>query len=79
MLNVVIIGSVVKSRSLLYEQQLNQKENKLKKHFKVLGGFIDFKLNEIKSADRIYNYRNKMEFTFSPNRWVLESEPEGVR
>ena len=46
--------------------------------FQRIGGFGDFKLNDIKSADPIYYYRNKMEFTFSPHRWVLDSEPEGV-
>ena len=67
-----------KLQSLLYEEQLKEKEKQVEEAFQRLGGFTDFKLNEIKGADRIYNYRNKMEFTFSPNRWVLESEPEGV-
>jgi 23S rRNA (uracil-5-)-methyltransferase RumA len=46
--------------------------------FQRIGGFGDFKFLDIKSADPIYYYRNKMEFTFSPHRWVLDSEPEGV-
>jgi 23S rRNA (uracil1939-C5)-methyltransferase len=35
-------------------------------------------INGVRSAENKYNYRNKMEFTFSPHRWILESEPEGV-
>ena len=67
-----------KIQSLTYEQQLNQKEKQVEEAFQRIGGFGDFKLNDIKSADPIYYYRNKMEFTFSPHRWVLDSEPEGV-
>ena len=67
-----------KIQSLTYEQQLNEKERQVEEAFQRLGGFGDFKLNDIKSADPIYYYRNKMEFTFSPHRWVLDSEPEGV-
>ena len=43
-----------------------------------MGGFIDFSLDDTVGADPNFNYRNKMEFTFSPHRWVLESEPENV-
>jgi len=67
-----------KIQSLTYEQQLNQKEKQVEEAFQRIGGFGDFKLNDIKSADPIYYYRKKMEFTFSPHRWVLDSEPEGV-
>jgi len=67
-----------KLQSLSYKEQLKEKEKQVEEVFQRLGGFDDFKLNEIKGADPVYNYRNKMEFTFSPNRWVLESEPKGV-
>ena len=67
-----------KLQSLSYKEQLKEKAMQVEEAFQRLGGFADFKLNDIKGADPIYNYRNKMEFTFSPNRWVLESEPEGV-
>ena len=67
-----------KLQSLSYKEQLKEKEKQVEEAFQRIGGFIDFKLNEIKGADPVYNYRNKMEFTFSPNSWVLESEPKGV-
>ena len=67
-----------KIQSLSYNQQIKEKSAQVEDAFTRLGGFSDFKLDKIRKADLIYNYRNKMEFTFSPNRWVLESEPEGV-
>ena len=67
-----------KIQSLSYDQQIKEKSAQVEDAFTRLGGFLDFKLDKVRKADLIYNYRNKMEFTFSPNRWVLESEPEGV-
>ena len=40
-----------------------------------IGNFV---IDSIVPANPVYNYRNKMEFTFSPHRWVLEDEPEEV-
>ena len=65
-------------QNLSYEEQLNEKACQVKSVFSKIGGFTDFKLDYIIGANNIYNYRNKMEFTFSPNRWVLSDEPEGV-
>ena len=67
-----------KMQSLSYDQQIKEKSEQVEDAFTRLGGFLDFKLDKVKKAELIYHYRNKMEFTFSPNRWVLESEPEGV-
>lgn len=67
-----------KIQNLAYEKQLIEKANQVEDSFRRLGGFSGFLLSEKIGADKIFNYRNKMEFTFSPNRWVLESEPEGV-
>ena len=67
-----------KLQSLSYDEQIKEKSSQVEDAFNRLGGFTDFKLDKVREADPIYHYRNKMEFTFSPNRWVLESEPEGV-
>jgi|TARA_B100001996_G_scaffold381205_1_gene370173 23S rRNA (uracil1939-C5)-methyltransferase len=67
-----------KLQNLLYEEQLKEKENQVVDTFKRLGSFSDFILTDTVGAPEIFNYRNKMEFTFSPNRWVLETEPENV-
>ena len=67
-----------KIQSLSYDEQIKEKSAQVEDVFTRLAGFTDFKLDKVVKADAIYNYRNKMEFTFSPNRWVLDSEPEGV-
>ena len=67
-----------KIQTLSYDEQIKEKSAQVEDAFSRLGGFTDFKLCSVMKAENIYNYRNKMEFTFSPNRWVLESEPEGV-
>ena len=67
-----------KLQTLSYEEQLKEKEKQVVDAFQRIGGFTDFTINGIRSAENKYNYRNKMEFTFSPHRWILESEPEGV-
>ena len=67
-----------KLQTLSYEEQLKEKEKQVVDAFQRIGGFNDFKINTVRSAENKYNYRNKMEFTFSPHRWILESEPEGV-
>ncbi|MBI89426.1 MAG: 23S rRNA (uracil(1939)-C(5))-methyltransferase RlmD [Candidatus Marinimicrobia bacterium] len=67
-----------KLQSLSYSEQLKEKSAQVEDAFNRIGGFHDFKLEKVRPAKNIYHYRNKMEFTFSPNRWVLASEPEGV-
>mgnify|MGYP001207157787 CR=1 FL=1 len=67
-----------KLQSLSYDKQINEKANQVEDNFRRLGGFSKFSLDDKIVAKQIFNYRNKMEFTFSPHRWVLETEPEGV-
>ena len=67
-----------KIQNLSYKQQVIQKGNQVEDAFRRLGGFKEFKLDKVVEGNPIFNYRNKMEFTFSPHRWVLESEPDGV-
>ena len=67
-----------KIQNLSYKEQLKEKGNQVEDAFQRLGGFKQFKLKKVIEGDPTFYYRNKMEFTFSPHRWVLESEPEGV-
>ena len=67
-----------KVQTLSYEQQIIEKANQVQDVFCRLGGFSDFSLDAKIKAKQIYNYRNKMEFTFSPHRWILEDEPQEV-
>ena len=67
-----------KIQNLSYDKQILEKSNQVEDAFRRLGGFSNFKLADIVKSDSIFNYRNKMEFTFSSNRWVLENEPPDV-
>jgi|TARA_B110000438_G_scaffold66231_3_gene66723 23S rRNA (uracil1939-C5)-methyltransferase len=67
-----------KIQNLSYPEQLKEKTDQVEDAFRRLGGFEDFNLDSAVPADPIFQYRNKMEFTFSPFRWVLNTEPEDV-
>lgn len=67
-----------KIQNLSYPEQLKEKADQVEDAFRRLGGFEDFNLDSAVSASPIFQYRNKMEFTFSPSRWVLNTEPENV-
>ena len=67
-----------KLQNLSYKRQIDEKVSQVEDAFRRIGGLSNFTLDKVREAESIYHYRNKMEFTFSPNRWVLDSEPEGV-
>ena len=56
----------------------NLSKQQIENIFQRQAGINDFKLDAVVPSEQIFNYRNKMEFTFSNNRWVLPGEPEGV-
>jgi len=66
-------------QQLEYDKQLEQKVQQVKDAYKRLAGIDTVTINKIIGADKIYNYRNKMEFTFSNRRWTLPDEDEGVK
>ncbi len=57
-----------------YEAQLNAKQQSVREAFIHTGGFTDVNVNPVIGAENIYFYRNKMEFSFSANRWLTKSE-----
>jgi 23S rRNA (uracil1939-C5)-methyltransferase len=59
-----------KFQQLDYVEQVVQKKQQIENIFRRQAGITNFELDEIISADKIFHYRNKMEFTFSNNRWV---------
>ena len=67
-----------KVQQLSYDEQIEQKKQQIENIFQRQAGINDFKLDAVVPSEQIFNYRNKMEFTFSNNRWVLPDEPEGV-
>ena len=63
-----------KWQNMNYEAQLEFKQNQVLDNFSKIGGVTVEKFNDILGSDKIYNYRNKMEFTFSNKRWLKEDE-----
>ncbi len=63
-----------KWQNMHYKAQLEFKQNQVLDNFSKIGGVTIEKFNDILGSDKIYNYRNKMEFTFSNKRWLKEDE-----
>jgi 23S rRNA (uracil1939-C5)-methyltransferase len=63
-----------KSQDLNYEQQTQFKEEQVKDIFERIGGFKDFIIEPIIPAEKIFYYRNKMEYSFAEKRWLSETE-----
>ena len=63
-------------QNLEYEQQIIAKELQVQDVFRRIGGFKDVACDSIVKCDDIFHYRNKMEFTFSNQEYVPESDKE---
>ena len=63
-----------KTQDLKYEKQINQKEKQIIEALNHLGQINISKIEPIIKSDMIYEYRNKMEFSFSNNRWLINNE-----
>lgn len=61
-------------QQLIYEKQIEQKVQQVKDAYQRLAGIDKVTIDKIIQANQIYNYRNKMEFTFSNRRWILPDE-----
>ncbi|MCH8554249.1 MAG: 23S rRNA (uracil(1939)-C(5))-methyltransferase RlmD [Schleiferiaceae bacterium] len=59
---------------LPYDKQLAFKEKEVINNLKRLGHVTPNEVVPIKGSKEIYNYRNKMEFSFSALRWLTEDE-----
>ena len=65
-----------KWQHLAYETQLHYKERGVLQNLKSIGKVIPETILPIKGVDHPYFYRNKMEFSFSSNRWLTQAEIE---
>lgn len=66
-------------QQLNYDEQIEQKKQQVIDALQRLAGIDNVKLDKVIPSNNIYNYRNKMEFTFSNRRWILPNEPEDVQ
>ena len=58
-------------QNLNYNDQLSQKNTQVKDLFTRIGGIQTPPINKIIGCDNQYNYRNKMEFSYSSNKWIV--------
>ncbi len=63
-----------KQQDLNYEQQLKYKQEQVEEIFRMMGGYQDFETEPIIGSDKIFFYRNKMEFSFADKRWLTKEE-----
>lgn len=63
-----------KWQNMAYEHQLYYKEKEVLENLKRIGKIDIAKTKPILGSEKIYFYRNKMEFSFSSSRWLTESE-----
>ncbi len=63
-----------KQQDLRYEKQLYFKQQQVKEVFKHIGNLTEYKFEDIIPSERLYFYRNKMEFSFAVKRWLTPEE-----
>lgn len=57
-----------------YNFQLEMKKNTVKNAFERIGGFINPDIPDVIGSENTYFYRNKLEFSFSNQRWLTEAD-----
>ncbi len=68
-----------KWQHMSYTAQLKYKQNEVVNNFKKIAFVSEPESNTIIGSDKIYHYRNKMEFSFSAKKWLsLEEINSGV-
>lgn len=63
-----------KQQDLDYSTQTKFKQQQVEEIFTKMGGFNDLAIEEILPSEKIFFYRNKMEFSFAEKRWLTEEE-----
>ena len=61
-------------QQMKYEKQLFYKQKQVSEIFNKIGRINNPQVNSIIGCDKIYFYRNKMEYTFSDNPWFIDDE-----
>ncbi|MCF8025308.1 MAG: 23S rRNA (uracil(1939)-C(5))-methyltransferase RlmD [Desulfobacteraceae bacterium] len=59
---------------LKYERQLEYKHSHVREALEHIGGLAGIKVHPVLPSEKIFGYRNKMEFSFSDRRWLLPGE-----
>ena len=67
------------SQNLNYNEQLNQKNTQVRDLFTRIGGITSPNINKIVGCQEHYNYRNKMEFSYSSNKWIINLDEQNEK
>ncbi|MFW6297851.1 MAG: 23S rRNA (uracil(1939)-C(5))-methyltransferase RlmD [Desulfosalsimonas sp.] len=59
---------------LKYERQLEYKESHVREAMEHIAGLSGIRIHPVLPCEKIFGYRNKMEFSFSDRRWLLPEE-----
>jgi len=57
-----------------YEKQLEYKQRHVAESLAHIGGFKNIRVHPTRGSEKIFGYRNKMEFSASDRRWLLPHE-----
>jgi 23S rRNA (uracil1939-C5)-methyltransferase len=59
---------------LEYARQIEYKKDHIRDSMERIGNIPDALIHDVIPSDRIFGYRNKMEFSFSDRRWLMPGE-----
>ncbi|MFW6052719.1 MAG: 23S rRNA (uracil(1939)-C(5))-methyltransferase RlmD [Desulfosalsimonas sp.] len=59
---------------LKYERQLEYKQNHVREALEHIAGISGVTVHPVLPSEKVFGYRNKMEFSFSDRRWLLPEE-----
>ncbi|HSD64284.1 MAG TPA: 23S rRNA (uracil(1939)-C(5))-methyltransferase RlmD [Ignavibacteriaceae bacterium] len=63
-----------RQQDLEYSFQTRYKQQQVKEIFEKMGGLSEFEIENIIPSEKIFYYRNKMEFSFTEKRWLTKEE-----
>ncbi len=63
-----------KQQDLNYSAQVKYKHEQVRDIFERMGGFTDFEMLPIIACKNDFHYRNKMDFSFTPQRWLTAED-----
>lgn len=63
-----------KQQDLVYEKQIEYKQKQVKEIFKKMGGYEEINVEPIIPSEKVFYYRNKMEFSFGDKKWLMDKE-----
>ena len=63
-----------RQQDLDYKLQTRYKQQQVEEIFNQMGGFSNYKVEDIVPSENIFYYRNKMEFSFGNKRWLTNDE-----